>query len=66
MDNDNIQKKAEKLLSELGVPGFIIFGWQKDPGKKDFSVVSSFHEMPVQPAIKGISQVLNQFIQKTL
>ncbi len=49
MDNDVIQKKCEDFLKELGVPGFVVFGWQKEEGQ--FGVVSTFHQMPVNAAI---------------
>ena len=64
MNEEDIQKKVEEFLKSLDVPGFIVFGWKKD--EDQFGIISSFHEMPVKPAIKGISSVLNNFIQKTL
>jgi hypothetical protein len=64
MDNQEIQKKCEGFLRELGVPGFIIFGWQKDD--QAFGVVSSFHEMPVNAAVKGMSWALHDFVSKSL
>ncbi|HVW66546.1 MAG TPA: hypothetical protein VHA78_02325 [Candidatus Peribacteraceae bacterium] len=64
MDNDEIQAKCEQFLRELGVPGFIVFGWQKDDAQ--FGVVSSFHEMPVPAAVKGMTWALNDFVTKSL
>jgi len=64
MDNNDIQQKCEAFLRELGVPGFIIFGWQKDD--QAFGVVSSFHEMPVNAAVKGMTWALNDFAAKSL
>ena len=64
MDNQDIQKKCEMFLRELGVPGFIVFGWQKDD--QAFGVVSSFHEMPVNAAVKGMSWALHDFVNKSL
>ena len=64
MDNAEIQAKCEAFLKELKVPGFIVFGWQKDD--KQFGVVSSFHEMPVNAALKGLTWALNDFTNKLL
>ena len=70
MDNADIQRKCEAFLQELGVPGFIVFGWQKetvDPaGQAQFGIVSSFHEMPVNAAIKGLSWALHDFANRQL
>lgn len=64
MDNNDIQRKCEEFLNELGIPGFIVFGWQKD--NEQFGVVSSFHQMPVNVAIKGMTWALNDFIGRSL
>lgn len=64
MDNDQIQKKCEEFLRSLGVPGFIVFGWQN--AAAEFGVVSSFHEMPVNAAVKGMTWALNDFVAKSL
>ncbi len=63
-DNVQVQKKCEDFLRELNMPGFVIFGWQKDD--ESFGVVSSFHQMPVNAAMKGITWVLNDFVNKSL
>lgn len=64
LDNDQIQAKCEQFLRELGIPGFIVFGWQKTD--QQFGVVSSFHEMPVNAAVKGMTWALNDFVTKSL
>ncbi len=64
IDNDAIQQKCEAFLRELGIPGFIVFGWQKND--EQFGVVSSFHEMPVNAAVKGMTWALNDFVSKSL
>lgn len=64
IDNDAIQRKCEAFLQELGIPGFIVFGWQKN--NEQFGVVSSFHEMPVNAAVKGMTWALNDFVSKSL
>lgn len=64
LGQDMIQKKCEEFLAQLGVPGFIIFGWQKK--NDEFGVVSSYRNMPANAAIKGVSWALNDFINKSL
>lgn len=64
LDNDAVQRKCEQFLQELQIPGFIVFGWQKDD--KQFGVVSSFHEMPVPAAVKGMTWALHDFVSKSL
>ncbi|MBU2213787.1 hypothetical protein KKC44_05840 [Patescibacteria group bacterium] len=70
MDQQEIQKKIEGFLKDLGVPSFIVFGWQKekgaDPKHAQFGVVSSYHKVPTNVAIKGMSWALNDFISKSL
>ena len=63
-DQDIIQKKCEDFLRDLKVPGFIVFGWQKDA--HEYGVVSSFHEMPVNAAVKGMTWALHDFTSKSL
>lgn len=62
--NEEIQKKCEQFLAELGVPGFIVFGWQKE--NDQFGVVSSFHQMPVNAAVKGMTWALHDFANRSL
>ncbi len=64
MDNEDVKKKVEEFLKNLGVPGFIVFGYQRE--KDNFEIISSFNKMPIKAAIKGLSQVLNDFVKKTL
>ncbi len=63
-DNEEIQRKCEQFLQDLRIPGFIVFGWQKSD--QQFGVVSSFHEMPVNAAVKGMTWALSDFVQKSL
>lgn len=68
MDNDLVQKKCEDFLRSLGVPGFIVFGWKRgedSEGKSEFGVVSSYHDMPKNAAMKGMTWVLNDFVSKS-
>lgn len=69
MDNAEIQKRCEAFLKELGVPGFVIFGWKKTPstssGQAQFGVVSSYNQMPKDAAIKGMTWALHDFVNRT-
>ena len=64
MDQQEVQRKIEAFLKELGTPSFIVFGWKKTP--KEFGVVSSHHEMPPSAVVKGLSWALNDIINKSL
>ncbi|OGJ55509.1 hypothetical protein A3D88_04610 [Candidatus Peribacteria bacterium RIFCSPHIGHO2_02_FULL_52_16] len=64
MDNADIQKKCTEFLNALGVPGFIVFGWQKPD--EQFGFVYSNHKMPVPVVIKGMTFVLSDFVNKKL
>ncbi|MBI3331420.1 hypothetical protein HYZ99_00485 [Candidatus Peregrinibacteria bacterium] len=64
MDNEEIQQKCTEFVKSLGIPGFIVFGWQK-PGDQ-FGFVYSNHKMPPPVVIKGMSFVLNDFVNKKL
>ncbi len=57
-----IQKKVEEFLRTLGIPGFIIFSYKKDDNR--FQIVSSYNQMPKVAAIKGLSKVLHEFIER--
>jgi len=69
MDNPDVQKKCEEFLQSLGVPGFLVFGWKKgsdEEGKKaEFGVVSSYHQMPKDAALKGMTWALQDFVQRS-
>ena len=62
MDTNAIQKKCEEFLEQLGVPGFIIFGWEQQKDKINF--VSSYREMPVKAAMKGLCWALDELATK--
>jgi hypothetical protein len=64
LNNDEIQAKCEEFLRQLGIPGFIVFGWQKTD--QQFGVVSSFHEMPINAAVKGMTWALSDFVGRSL
>lgn len=69
MDNAEVQKKCEDFLRGLGVPGFIIFGWKKgepEAGKQvEYGVVSSYHQIPKEAAIKGMTWALADFVKRS-
>ena len=71
MSELDIQAKAEEFLKSIGVPGFIVFGYMKHkdevkPELSQFEVVSSFHEMPTNMAIKSLTKLLADFADKAL
>jgi hypothetical protein len=59
-----IQKKVEEFLKALGIPGFIVFGYKKDD--QNFQIVSSYNKMPKIAAVKGLSKVLHEFVEREL
>lgn len=64
MEQSDVQKKVEAFLKDLGIPGFIVFGYMKDNDK--YEIVSSYNEMPTNAAIKGLSTVLSELANRTL
>ncbi len=63
-EQKDIEKKCQEFLKQLDVPGFIVFGWKKKDDQ--FGVVSSYHEMPKNVAIKSMSWALHDFVSKAL
>lgn len=64
LNNNDIEKKCEEFLRSLGVPGFIVFGWKKP--NEEFGIVSSYHEMPKNVAVKAMSWALYDFVNRAL
>lgn len=64
MDQPEVQRRVEAFLKDLGIPGFIVFGYQK--GGDQYEIVSSYNEMPKNAAIKGMSTVLHELIKHAL
>jgi len=64
MDNKEISAKCAAFLRELGVSGFIVFGWEKQDGKYGF--VYSNHKTPPNVALKGMLWAANDIAQKQL
>jgi hypothetical protein len=71
MQQPELQKRVEKFLQEIGVPGFIVFGYmdsktEPDIQKQQLHIVSSFKDMPTNVAVKGLSKLLSDFTEKAL
>lgn len=64
MDQSDIQQKVEAFLKELGVPGFIVFGFMKE--ETQFEIISSYNQMPTNAAVKGLAKVLHEFTDRAL
>lgn len=62
MREEDIRKRCEKLLSDLPVPGFIMFGWQK-PGK-DYDVVYSTKNVPAKVMLRVLVSLLHDIVMK--
>lgn len=64
MDSNEIQKQCSEFLQRLGVPGFVVFGWEKKDGQ--YGVVYSSQKMPPNVAVKGMTWALHDFASKKL
>ena len=64
MDNQEISEKCSAFLKELGIPGFIVFGWEK-PDKK-YGFVYSNHKTPPNVALKGMLWAASDFANKKM
>ncbi|ALM09532.1 MAG: hypothetical protein PeribacterA2_0137 [Candidatus Peribacter riflensis] len=64
MDQPELQKRVEAFLKDLGIPSFIVFGFQKS--EKEFGFIWSHHQAPSNVVIKGLSWALHDFVQKKL
>ena len=58
MNKVTIRHPGERVLKELGIPGFIVFGWQK--AGKEFGIVYSTRQTPPNLVVKGVSFVLQE------
>ena len=73
MDEQHIREKCEQFLKSLGVPGFIVFGWEKGEtvnpetkkSQKQYGVISSYHKMPKEALLKGMAWAMNDVVNKT-
>lgn len=71
MKQSDLQKRVEQFLNEIGVPGFIVFGYMEqepniEAAKQQLHIVSSFKDMPTNAAIKGLTRVVSDFANKAL
>ena len=64
MDQPELQQRIEHFLQDLGIPSFIVFGFQK--GEKEFGFISSYRQVPPNVAIKGLTWALHNFVQQNL
>jgi hypothetical protein len=64
MNNENIQQQCNDLLENLGVPGFVVFGFQKPDDQ--FGIVYSSKKVPPNVVVKGLSWALHDFAKKKL
>ncbi|MDA1209289.1 MAG: hypothetical protein O2904_04645 [bacterium] len=74
MNEEDVRKKCEEFVQGLGVPCFLVFGWKKEEAEQKvdrkknaaFGMVSSYHKMPSQAVIKGMSWALNDIVNKSM
>ncbi|PIR53137.1 hypothetical protein COU76_02800 [Candidatus Peregrinibacteria bacterium CG10_big_fil_rev_8_21_14_0_10_49_10] len=64
MNEQEVREKCEAFVQSLGVSCFIVFGWEK--ADRQFGMVSSYHKMPIQAVIKGMSWALNDIVSKAM
>jgi|TARA_B100002003_G_C14106337_1_gene532144 hypothetical protein len=64
MNEEEVRQKCEAFVQSLGVSCFIVFGWEKED--QQYGMVSSYHKMPVQAVIKGMSWALNDIVNKSM
>ncbi|HLD32007.1 MAG TPA: hypothetical protein VJB10_00280 [Candidatus Peribacteraceae bacterium] len=64
MDEQEVRQKCEAFVKGLGISCFIVFGWEKS--NQQYGMVSSYHRMPVQAVIKGMSWALNDIVNKSM
>ncbi|MCK5020401.1 MAG: hypothetical protein KAS32_25420 [Candidatus Peribacteraceae bacterium] len=70
MQEDEVRNKCEEFVKSLGMPCFIVFGWEKseDSGEKQkqYGMVSSYHKMPVPAVVKGMTWALTDIVNKSM
>ena len=74
MNEEEVRKKCEAFVQSLGIPSFIVFGWKKADLKDEktgkataqYGMVSSYHKMPSQAVVKGMTWALNDIVNKTM
>jgi hypothetical protein len=72
MNEEEVRKKCEAFVQSLGMPCFIVFGWEKkdDEAKsvnqKQYGMVSTYHEMPTPAVVKGMTWALSDIVNKAM
>jgi hypothetical protein len=64
MEHDAIKKKCQEFLDDLGVPGFVVFGWQQ--ADKKYGVVYVNRKTPPPVTLKGLLWAAHDFARKKL
>lgn len=62
MDTAEIQKQCEEFLKRVGLPAFVVIGFQTDP--ENMQMVYSLKNMPLKGVVKGLTQTLNDLVSK--
>ena len=66
MENTAITKLCEDFFKQNNLPGFIIIGTAKEGNPNDFQISTSYHKVPLNIAIKGLSNALYQLTNQVL
>ena len=64
MDHKAVEKQCEQFLKKLGVPGFIILGFQTT--NEEFTVTYSFHKVTLKQIIPVIMSAVSNLIANAL
>ena len=62
MNTAQVQKQCEEFLKSIGVPGFVVIGFQTTPN--DTQMVYSLKDMPIKGFVKGMTHTLNDLVSK--
>ncbi len=60
MNTAEIQKQCEAFLKSIGMPGFVVIGFQTEP--ENTQMVYSLKDMPLKGVVKGLTHTLNDLI----
>ncbi len=60
MNTAEVQKQCEAFLKSIGMPGFVIIGFQTEP--ENTQMVYSLKDMPLKGVVKGLTHTLNDLI----
>lgn len=62
MNTAEVQKQCEAFLKSIGMPGFVIIGFQTEP--ENTQMVYSLKDMPLKGVVKGLTHTLNDLIAR--